>query len=61
MIKIYYRPVDCMEKLLLLRVGTNSGMDYWNGPLDWTTGLSYFPFLGMFLHVFLEVNIFPGS
>ena len=30
------------------RVGTNSVIDYWNGPLDWTTGLSYFPFLGKF-------------
>ena len=25
-------------------VGTNSGMDYWNGILDWTIGLSHFPF-----------------
>ena len=31
-------------------VGTNSGMDYWNGTLDWTTGLSYFPFLDKFLN-----------
>ena len=37
------------------RVGTNSGMEYWNGTLDWTTGLSYFPFLDKFLHLFLEV------
>ena len=36
------------------RVGTNSGMDYWNRILDWTTGLSYFPFLVKFLHLFLE-------
>ena len=21
------------------RVGTNYGIDYWNGTLDWTTGL----------------------
>ena len=25
-------------------VGTNSGMDYWNGTLDWTTGLSCYSF-----------------
>ena len=36
------------------RVGTNSGMDYWNGTLDWTTGLSYFPFLDKFMCLFLE-------
>ena len=38
------------------RVGTNSGMDYWNGTLDWTTGLSYNPFLGqvtVFIATFL--------
>ena len=35
-------------------VGTNSGMDYWNGTLDWTTGLSYFPFLDRFMCLFLE-------
>ena len=29
-------------------VGTNSGMDYWNETLDWTNGLSYFPFLTCF-------------
>ena len=49
----------CMQSAGLLvstkfRVGTNSGMDYWNGILDWTTGLSYFPFLDMFLNSFLE-------
>ena len=40
------------------RVGTNSGMDYWNGKLDWTTGLTYFPFLDKFLNLFLELYIF---
>ena len=35
-------------------VGTNSGMDYWNGTLDWTTGLSYFPFVDRFMCLFLE-------
>ena len=40
------------------RVGTNSGMDYWNGTLDWTTGLSYFPFLDKFLNSFLEAHTF---
>ena len=24
------------------QVSTNSGMDYWNGTLDWTTGMRYF-------------------
>ena len=42
-------------------VGTNSGMDYWNGTLDWTTGLDYwtelFSFLGKFLCSFLEAYI----
>ena len=35
-------------------VGTNSGMDYWNGTLDWTTGLTYFSFLDRFMCLFLE-------
>ena len=35
-------------------VGTNTGMDYWNGTLDWTTGLSCFPFLDRFMCLFLE-------
>ena len=35
-------------------VSTNSGMDYWNGTLDWTTGLSYFPFLDRFTCILLE-------
>ena len=38
-------------------VGTNSGLDYWNGTLDWTTGLNYFAFLNKFLHLFLEAYI----
>ena len=29
----------------ILRVGTNSGLVYWNGTLDCTTGLSYFSLL----------------
>ena len=37
-------------------VGTNSGMDYWNGTLDWTTGLSYFPFLDKFLFYLATVG-----
>ena len=40
------------------RVGANSGIDYWNGTLDWTTGLSYFPFLDKFLNLFLEAYVF---
>ena len=39
-------------------VGTNSGMDYWNGPLDWTTGLSYFLFWICFC---IYLSHFPGS
>ena len=31
-----------------------TGLDYWTGILDWTTGLSYFPFLDKFLCLFLE-------
>ena len=41
-----------------IRVGTNSGMDYRNGTLDWTTGLSYFPFMDKFLNSFLEAYFF---
>ena len=37
-------------------VGTNSGMDYWNGTLDWTTGLCYFPFLDKFLFYLATVG-----
>ena len=32
------------KNVITERVGTNSGMDYWNGALDWTTELSYIPF-----------------
>ena len=39
------------------RVGTNSGLDYWNGTLDWTTGMEhwtdYWNELFEFLQVFL--------
>ena len=36
--------LEVIHKLYLQKigVGTNIGMDYWNGTLDWTTGLSYF-------------------
>ena len=37
-------------------VGTNSGMDYWNGTLDWTTGLSYFSFFDRFMCIFLHFS-----
>jgi len=32
--------------------GTNTGLDYWNGLLDWTTGMAFFWFLFNFLHSF---------
>ena len=32
-----------------IRVGTNSGIDYWNGTLNWTTGTNHFPFVNKFL------------
>ena len=32
-----------------LGVSTNSGMDYWNGTLDWTTGMSFLNFLKVFI------------
>ena len=37
-----------------------TGLDYWTGLLDWTTGLSFFSFYG-FLMAFLKlfVMIFP--
>ena len=35
---------DWLMHIRLDWVGTNSGMDYWNGTLDWTAGLSYFVF-----------------
>ena len=40
------------------RVDTNSRIDYWNGTLDWTIGLRYFPFLDKFLNSFLEAYFF---
>ena len=45
---------------LPIRVGINSGMDYWNGTLDWTTGLSYYPFLDKFLCYFKRTLTFSG-
>ena len=44
--------------IYLCGVGTNSGMDYWNGTLDWTTGLNYFPFLDKFLCYFKRTLTF---
>ena len=39
-------------------VGTNSGMDYWNGTLDWIIGLRYFPFWTSFCVILKNLNIF---
>ena len=41
----------------MIRVGTNSGMDYWNGTLDWTTGLCYFSFLNKIYNVAATVKL----
>ena len=39
-----------------MRVGTNSGMDYWNGTLDWTTGLDYWTELFFFFgHIYVYI------
>ena len=40
----------------MVGVGTNSGMDYWNGTLNWTTGLNYFSFLDRFMCIFLHCS-----
>ena len=66
--KVYQINCICMCLILILIiqtkkpiaswVGTNSGMDYWNGILDWTTGLSYFPFLDKFLNSFFGSLLF---
>ena len=34
-----------------------TGLDYWTGILDWTTGLKYFPFLDKCLCLFLERSL----
>ena len=34
-----------------------TGLEYWTGILDWTTGLGYFPFLDKFLCLFLERSL----
>ena len=31
--------VKALSHWVYVWVGTNSGMDYWNGTLDWTTGM----------------------
>ena len=59
-VNIYHLQISATDHLLtindivpgLLGVGINSGMDYWNGTLDWTTGLNYFPFWDKFLYIF---------
>ena len=40
------------------RVYTFTGLDYWTGTLDWTTGLTYFWFLCMmyWFNGFLQAN-----
>ena len=39
------------------RVYPFTGLDYWTGILDWTTGLKYFPFLDKCLCLFLERSL----
>ena len=39
------------------RLSLFTGLDYWTGILDWTTGLSYFPFLDKFLCLFIERSL----
>jgi len=50
----------CKVAIFLLRPGmaqrwegTNTGLDYWNGLLDWNTGLTYF----WFLHILWLVKL----
>ena len=33
--------VKALSQWVYVWVGTNSGMDYWNGTLDWTTGMVF--------------------
>ena len=35
------------------RVGTNSGMDCWNGTLDWTTEMGFFHFSNLYFSLTL--------
>ena len=35
--------VKALSQWVYVWVGTNSGMDYWNGTLDWTTGMVFRP------------------
>ena len=40
-----------------IRVSPFTGLDYWTGILDWTTGLSYFPVLDKFVCLFIERSL----
>ena len=42
------------------RVSTNSGMDYWNGTLDWTTGMIFLTFNLLFLLAMLAYSYFEN-
>ena len=44
-------------KLSVVGLSLFTGLDYWNGILDWITGLSYFPFLDKFLCLFRERSL----
>ena len=44
-----------------IRVSTNNEMDYWNGTLDWTTGLSYNPFWDKLLCLFLHFSTYLAT
>ena len=36
--------------LMLYWQGTNSGLDFWNGTLDWTTGMTFLTVLSILVH-----------
>ena len=40
--------------LKTLRVSPFTGLDYWTGIPDWTTGLEFLPFLDKFLYGYLR-------
>ena len=40
---------------LQIRLSLFTGLDYWTGILDWTTGLEFFPFLDKLSIWFLKI------
>ena len=51
--------IDSVRKYPPVRLSLFTGLDYWTGILDWTTGLKFFPFLDKIMWFFKYLT--PGD